>query len=98
VKLARPLIAVLPASHRLAVQKALRVQDLAEEIYITPTRWRRLKAVIESYATKSGVVLKPHYDAENLSSVLSLFPSSLTNSVATLSASAAAFLRRTLSR
>jgi len=31
-----------------------------------------LKAVIENYAAKSGVVLKPEYDAENLSSVLSL--------------------------
>jgi LysR family hca operon transcriptional activator len=31
--------------------------------------------VIESYAAKSGVVLKPAYDAENLSSVLSLVTS-----------------------
>ena len=34
-----------------------------------------LKAVIEAYATKSGVVLKPEYDGENLSSVISLVTS-----------------------
>ena len=52
------------------------MQDLADEAYITPTRVApALKAVIESYATKSRVVLKPQYDAENLSSVLSLVTS-----------------------
>jgi LysR family transcriptional regulator, hca operon transcriptional activator len=71
-----PLVAVLPAGHRLAAQKAVRIQDLAEETYIAPTRVApALKAVIESYAAKSGVVLKPEYDAENLSSVLSLVTS-----------------------
>jgi LysR family transcriptional regulator, hca operon transcriptional activator len=71
-----PLVAVLPASHRLAAQKAVRIQDLANEIYISPTRVApALKAAIESYAMKSGVVLKPAYDGENLSSVLSLVTS-----------------------
>jgi LysR family hca operon transcriptional activator len=71
-----PLVAVLPASHRLAAQKAVRIQDLANEIYISPTRVApALKAAIESYAVKSGVVLKPAYDGENLSSVLSLVTS-----------------------
>ncbi len=71
-----PLVAVLPAGHRLAAQKAVRIQDLATEIYISPTRVApALKAAIESYAMKSGVVLKPAYDGENLSSVLSLVTS-----------------------
>ena len=76
-----PLVAVLPAGHRLAAQKAVRIQDFAEETYITPTRVAptrvapALKAVIESYVAKSGVVLKPEYDAENLSSVVSLVTS-----------------------
>ena len=71
-----PLAAVLPAGHRLAAQKAVRLQDFAEEIYISPTRVApALKAVIENYAAKSGVVLQPKYDAENLSSVLSLVTS-----------------------
>jgi LysR family hca operon transcriptional activator len=71
-----PLVAVLPAGHRLAEQKAVRVQDFAKETYISPTRVApALKAVIENYAAKSGVVLKPEYDAENLSSVISLVTS-----------------------
>jgi len=71
-----PLVAVLPAGHRLAARNAVRVQDFASETYISPTRVApALKAAIESYAAKSGVVLKPHYDAENISSVLSLVTS-----------------------
>jgi len=71
-----PLVAVLPAGHRLAAQKAVRLQDLADETYITPTRVApALKAVIENYAAKFGVMLKPQYDAENISSVLSLVTS-----------------------
>jgi LysR family transcriptional regulator, hca operon transcriptional activator len=71
-----PLVAVLPADHRLAAQKAVRVQDFAHETYISPTRVApALKAVIENYAAKSGVMLKPEYDAENISSVLSLVTS-----------------------
>ena len=34
-----------------------------------------MKAAIEDYTAKSGVTLKPEYDAENLSSVLSLVTS-----------------------
>jgi LysR family hca operon transcriptional activator len=71
-----PLVAVLPAGHRLAAQRVVRVQDLAQETYITPTRVApALKAVIENYAAKSGVVLKPEYDAENTSAVISLVTS-----------------------
>jgi LysR family hca operon transcriptional activator len=71
-----PLVAVLPADHRLAAVKEVRLRDLASETYISPTRVApALKAVIEAYAAKSGVVLKPAYDAENLSSVLSLVTS-----------------------
>ena len=68
-----PLAAVLPTGHRLAKRKDIRLADLAGEIYITPTRVApALKVAIENYAAKSGVTLKPAYDAENLSSVMSL--------------------------
>jgi LysR family hca operon transcriptional activator len=71
-----PLVAVLPAGHRLAARQSVRIQDLADEIYITPTRVApALKAAIESYAAKHGVTLKPQYDGENLSSVISLVTS-----------------------
>jgi LysR family hca operon transcriptional activator len=68
-----PLVAVLPTGHRLAKRKDIRLSDLADEIYITPTRVApALKAAIENYAAKSGVTLKPAYDAENSSAVMSL--------------------------
>jgi len=71
-----PLVAVLPADHRLAAAKEVRLRDLAGETYISPTRVApALKAVIENYAAKNGVVLTPAFDGENLSSVLSLVTS-----------------------
>jgi LysR family transcriptional regulator, hca operon transcriptional activator len=71
-----PLVAVLPANHRLATAKNVAVRDLAGETYISPTRVApALKAAIEAYATKSGAVLTPAFDGENLSSVLSLVTS-----------------------
>jgi LysR family transcriptional regulator, hca operon transcriptional activator len=71
-----PLVAVLPAGHRLAAQRSVRIQDLAEETYISPTRVApALKMVIEDYAAKCRVILKPKYDAENTSSVISLVTS-----------------------
>lgn len=71
-----PLVAVLPTGHRLAAQKEISPRDIAGEIYITPTRAAPvLKVVIDSYAAKSGITLKPEYDAENLSSAMSLVAS-----------------------
>ena len=71
-----PLVAVLPAGHRLAAQRSVRLQDLAKETYISPTRVApALKVVIEDYAAKGRVILKPKYDAENTSSVISLVTS-----------------------
>jgi LysR family hca operon transcriptional activator len=71
-----PLVAVLPASHRLAGRRKIRPEDIAAEIYITPTRAAPvLKKVIDAYAAKAGITLKPAYDAENLSSAMSLVAS-----------------------
>jgi LysR family hca operon transcriptional activator len=71
-----PLVVVLPRGHRLAARKSIRPQDIAGETYITPTRVApALKAVIDNYAAKVGIVLKPEYDAENLSSAMSLVAS-----------------------
>jgi LysR family hca operon transcriptional activator len=71
-----PLVAVLPVGHRLAARKEIRPGDIAGETYIAPTRAAPvLKAVIDAYAAKSGITLKPQYDAENLSSAMSLVAS-----------------------
>jgi LysR family transcriptional regulator, hca operon transcriptional activator len=71
-----PLVAVLPADHRLAAEREVRLRDLAGETYISPTRVApTLKAVIENYAAKNGVTLTTAFDGENLSAVLSLVTS-----------------------
>jgi LysR family hca operon transcriptional activator len=71
-----PLIAVLPSGHRLAARKAIRPQDIAGERYITPTKAApALKAVIDDYTARTGITLKPDYEAENLSMAMSLVAS-----------------------
>jgi LysR family hca operon transcriptional activator len=71
-----PLIAVLPAEHRLASRKKIRPQDLAREIYVSSARTSPvLHAVIQDYAAKVGITLKPKYEGENISSAMSLVAS-----------------------
>ena len=71
-----PLIAVLPADHRLASRKRIRPQDLVREIYVSSARTSPvLNAVIQDYASKVGIVLRPKYEGENISSAMSLVAS-----------------------
>jgi LysR family hca operon transcriptional activator len=71
-----PIVAVLPSGHRLAARKAIRPQDLAGETYITPTKAApALKAVLDNYAKRAGIALRPKYEAENLSMAMSLVAS-----------------------
>jgi len=74
--LAEPLVAVLPAGHRLAARENVALADIAEETFVTPTRSAPvLKAVIDRYAASAGIALKPAYDAENLAMAMSLVAS-----------------------
>jgi LysR family transcriptional regulator, hca operon transcriptional activator len=71
-----PLIAVLPADHRLASRKKIRPQDLAQEIYVSSARTSPvLQAVIHDYASRVGITLKAKYEGENISSAMSLVAS-----------------------
>jgi LysR family hca operon transcriptional activator len=68
-----PLIAVLPADHRLTSRKKIRPQDLAGEIYVSSARISPvLKSVIQNYASKVGITLKAEYEGDNLPSAMSL--------------------------
>jgi LysR family hca operon transcriptional activator len=68
-----PLIAVLPADHRLTSRKKIRPQDLASEIYVSSARISPvLKSVIQNYASKVGIILKAEYEGDNLPSAMSL--------------------------
>jgi LysR family hca operon transcriptional activator len=71
-----PLIAVLPADHRLTSRKKIRPQDLARETYVSSARTSPvLESVIQDYASKVGITLKTEYEGENLPSAMSLVTS-----------------------
>jgi LysR family hca operon transcriptional activator len=71
-----PLVAMVPTGHRLAALKEITPQQIAAETYITPTRYAPvLKSVIDGYMAKFGITLKPEYDADNLTSTMSLVAS-----------------------
>jgi LysR family hca operon transcriptional activator len=71
-----PLVAMVPTGHRLASRKVISPQEIAAETYITPTRYAPvLKSVIERYMAEFGITLKPEYEADNLTSTMSLVAS-----------------------
>src|SRR5436190_4978460 len=71
-----PLIAVLPADHRLTSRKKIRPQDLAAEAYVSSARTSPvLQSVIQDYASKMGISLDAKYEGENLPSAMSLVTS-----------------------
>jgi LysR family hca operon transcriptional activator len=71
-----PLIAVLAADHRLAACKRIAPLDLAREKYISSARLSPvLQSVIADYAASVGIALKAAYDAETLSSAMTLVAS-----------------------
>ena len=68
-----PLIAVLPADHRLTSRRKIRPQDLAREIYVSSARISPvLNSVIQGYARNVGITLKAEYEGDNLPSAMSL--------------------------
>ncbi len=71
-----PLIALMPATHRLAARKTVRPRELAREIFIGPAQLAPvLKSVINAYAAKIGIALQQKYDAEDIYGGLSLLVS-----------------------
>ncbi|RKR36080.1 LysR substrate-binding domain-containing protein [Paraburkholderia sp. BL17N1] len=71
-----PLIAVLPANHRLTSRKKIRSQDLASQIYVSSSKISPvLESVIQQYASSVGITLKAGYEGENLPSAMSLVTS-----------------------
>jgi LysR family hca operon transcriptional activator len=71
-----PLIAVLPANHRLAKRRSVRLQEIARETYISMAVVApALNAVIDEYAARNGITLRHAYEAENISAAISLITS-----------------------
>src|ERR1700704_2120376 len=63
-----PLIVLMPSDHALAARKSIRPEDIAGETFIgvSATRAPTLRAVIDDYAKRTGIALKPEHQAENL--------------------------------
>src|ERR1700716_371285 len=72
-----PLIVLMPCDHALAARASIRPQDIAGETFIgvSATRAPTLKAVIDDYAKRTGMVLKSDHQAENLAMAISLVAS-----------------------
>jgi LysR family hca operon transcriptional activator len=72
-----PLIVLMPRDHVLAARNSIRPQDFAGEKFIgvSATRAPTLRAVIEDYAKRTDIALKPDHQAENLAMAISLVAS-----------------------
>jgi LysR family transcriptional regulator, hca operon transcriptional activator len=74
--LREPLVVMVPAGHRLATRREISAQEIAAETYISPTRYAPvLKSAIESYMAGFGIALQPAFEADNLTSTMSLVAS-----------------------
>ena len=91
VLVTEPLIVVMPSDHRLASREAISPQDLAGEAFIgMADQAPVLRSLIEDYARRSGIDLKPAHRVEYLSMAISLVAS--TRGVALLPNFACNFL------
>jgi LysR family hca operon transcriptional activator len=72
-----PLIVLMPRDHALATRTSIRPQDIVGETFIgvSATRAPTLKAVIEDYARRNGVDLRPDHQAENIAMAISMVAS-----------------------
>jgi LysR family hca operon transcriptional activator len=86
-----PLVVILPSDHRLAARKAISVQDLAGETFVTVSSTAPvLRVVIDNYLKRSGVNITPDHEADHLAMGMSLIAS--TRGVGLLPAYAQNFL------
>jgi LysR family hca operon transcriptional activator len=86
-----PLVIAMPSDHRLALQNAVALKDIAGEIFIgmsntAPT----LQLIIDDYLERSGMDLRPAHRVDNLAMAMSLIAS--TRGVALLPLYAKNFL------
>jgi LysR family transcriptional regulator, hca operon transcriptional activator len=80
-----PLVAVLPADHRLGSLEAINPQDIAGETFIGVSDTAPvLRVVIDDYLRRSGVDIRPDHEVDHLAMAMSLVAS--TRGVALLPA------------
>jgi LysR family hca operon transcriptional activator len=91
ILLQEPLVVVLPSDHRLAALKAISLQDIAGETFLTVSDTApALRVVIDDYLKRSGIDIKPSHEVDNLAMAMSLIAS--TRGVALLPSYAQNFL------
>jgi LysR family transcriptional regulator, hca operon transcriptional activator len=86
-----PLVVILPSDHRLAALKAISPRELARETFVNVSDTAPvLRVVIDNFLKRSGINIKPAYEADHLSMGMSLIAS--TRGVGLLPAYAQNFL------
>ena len=90
-----PLMAILPADHRLAESKTISPNDLLGETFVIVSDTAPvLREVIENYLKRSGANIKPAHEADHITMGMSLIAS--TGGVGILPAYALTFLPQSL--
>ena len=93
--LEEPLVAILPADHRLATRESFDPRDLADETFIGISHVPRiLRSVVNGYLEGSGVAIKPHFEIDNFAMAISLVKSN--RGIALLPASIDGYLPPTI--
>jgi LysR family hca operon transcriptional activator len=71
-----PIVVALPVDHRLAREPAIRPQALVGETFIGVSPVARvLRGIIDDYLCRSGVIIVPDHDVDNLAMAVSLIAS-----------------------
>jgi LysR family hca operon transcriptional activator len=72
-----PLVVLMPAKHRLASRRSIRLADLEDEILIgvPDSNSPVLRAVVDQYGKKLGIDVTPDHEALNLAMAISLVAS-----------------------
>jgi LysR family hca operon transcriptional activator len=72
-----PLVVLMPRDHALAARSSIRPQDIAGHTFIgvSAVRAPTLHTVIDEYARRTGIALKPEHQAENIAMAISLVAS-----------------------
>jgi LysR family hca operon transcriptional activator len=90
-----PIVAVLPSDHRLASRKAIGLQDIVGETFLSLSNTApTLQAVIDVYLERSGIDIRPTHRIDNLGMAMSLIAS--TRGVALLPSYIRNFLPRSV--
>lgn len=72
-----PMVVILPANHRLAKHRTIKLRDLSRETFIAGSTKLApvLRSRVKEYAAKSGINLSQNRDVENISGGMSLVAS-----------------------